>query len=249
MAGKKADSWFRTSVARDLDALAEILSREMVVKDISPIRKASNECRTYGDAGKWKYSIENLTFRGLGAFKVFQPDFDLQDAILQLSVIVEGRCEDTENKDPLTSLAFHVSIEGDYMNDSEVRKARSAWHLDRHSETEALEFAHPVYHLSFGGMFLQNLLDRNTESVLLADTPRFVHPPLDAFLGVDLIATNFLGKSLSKFRTDGEYVQIIKRWQEKLWKPYAYALQGYWEPNTHTLNWQPSEIWPQLMPL
>src|SRR5215216_2320900 len=117
---KNDDLNFRSDIAKYLLTFAEILVRENVLQDTSSINNAAYECRNYPYPGKWGYSIENLTFRRFGAFKTFQSGFDLQNAVLQFSVIVEGLCQETGDRDPLTSLAFRISIEGQYEGTDDV---------------------------------------------------------------------------------------------------------------------------------
>jgi hypothetical protein len=54
---------------------------------------------------------------------------------------------------------------------------------------------------------------------------------------------------MDRRRRGGEGAVIVSFWQKKLWKPYANSLYGFWQPNNHTLDWKPSLVWPQLMPI
>lgn len=237
----------RSKIASDLDKLAETLLRENLIQDAGPLYKAAADCRTdQSQRGIWRYSVENLIFRRVGRLKAFQKDFDLSNAVIKFSIIIEGKCVPNESEDPLMSLGLSVFITGEYEGENDVKTASSSWHLDKHGFDEETEFMHPIYHLSFGGIEFEEELDAKNEAILLVDSPRIAHPPMDAILGIDFIITNFLGNSLSSVRDDGYYVNLLSEMQRKLWKPYFDSLHGYWQANAHSLSWQPDLIIPQL---
>ncbi|MBI5298233.1 MAG: hypothetical protein HY869_22370 [Chloroflexi bacterium] len=238
----------RAKIASGLGNLAQLLDKEKVLRDVRPLYKAAEMCRR-NDATKgiWGYDVEPLIFRDLGKIKVFQNEFDISNATITFSMTVKGKCEPSEDEDPLTALGLQIVLEGAYMGDDDVKLAFSAWHLDRHNSESDSAFLHPLYHLSFGGMHLESQLDKKNTSVMLADTPRIVHLPMDAILGIDFVLTNFWQTSALGFRNEGAYVNLLAESQRNLWKPYFDTLHGFWQPNSRQLIWSPLEIIPELV--
>jgi hypothetical protein len=242
----KKDDVIRAEIASSLDLLAEVLRKSNVVPDIFPLRNAADECRKYHYQGMWGYTVQGLVFRRVGKLKAFQRGFDLNNVTIKFSMRIEGKCYPLNGEDPLVSLGLNIFIIGDYEGENDVKTASSSWHLDKHGFNEETEFMHPIYHLSFGGIEFEEGLDAKNEAILLIDSPRIPHPPMDAILGIDFVITNFLGNSLSAVRDDGYYANILSDMQKKLWKPYFDSLHGFWQENAHALIWQPSLIIPQL---
>jgi hypothetical protein len=244
---KDSSPAIRAKIASGLDNLAHLLEKAKVVRDVSPLYKAADMCRNNATTrGIWGYDVEPLIFRGLGEIKVFQHEFDTSTATISFSMTIKGKCEPTEDEDPLTALGMQIIINGEYEGKTDVIPAFSAWHFDRHNYEGESAFLHPIYHLSFGGMHLESQLDRKNTPVILADTPRVVHMPMDAILGIDFVLTNFWQTSALGFRKEGAYVNLLAESQRKLWKPYFDTLYGFWQANSHKLSWSPFEIIPQL---
>jgi hypothetical protein len=244
------DANVRGEIARQLDMFAELLVRNQIVLDASPLNKAAAQCRMNNTTGKWKYSLENLLFRRLGEFKTFQNKFDIQNASLELSVVIEGSCDEPNENDPLNTLVLDIVITGMYEGEEDADSACAAWHLDRHiydENSEEPEFAHPIYHFSFGGLHLEKTQNPLRTSVLLVDTPRLAHPPMDAILGIDFVLTNFMGLSISSVRSDTFYINTVGTMQHRLWKPYVNSLQSFWVSGTQMSLWNPLLIWTQLL--
>lgn len=238
----------RAKIASGLDNLAHLLDKERFVRDVSPLYKAAEMCRNNAPAkGIWGYDVENLIFRGLGAIKVFQNEFDISNATITFSITVKGKCEPSDDEDPLISLGMQIIMNGEYEGETDVIPAFGTWHLDRHDSENESAFLHPLYHLCFGGRHLESRLDKKNTPVILADTPRMVHLPMDAILGIDFVLTSFWQTSLLSFRNEGAYVNLLAESQRNLWKPYFDTLHGFWQPNSHQLTWPPVEIIPQLV--
>ncbi len=110
---------------------------------------------------------------------------------------------------------------------------RSAWHLDYHNVIGDEHFSHPKFHFQFGGKKLRvSALDAsspfNPGELLLMETPRIMHPPLDIVLAVDFIFGNFLGsKALRKLRSISGYSRIHEKSKRCFWSPYFEAISGH----------------------
>ncbi len=239
---------FKNKRATELRQFISILQKHSVVNEVWPLYNAENMCRNY--AGEyWGYSIENLIFRFAnkeGKLKTIPQS--VKDLTLQMTVVVKGICKDSENLDPFEKYEFQLLLFGNYEN--EQKKVKCSWHLDRHVEKadQLSRFAHPQYHFQFGGHALKDLKEdeKDVGQVLIIDSPRIPHPPLDALLGIDFILTNFIPRSELDFREEREYIKLIESMQDRLWKPYVNSLASRWQPNSRSAPWQSHLIWPQL---
>lgn len=79
-------------------------------------------------------------------------------------------------------------------------------------------------------------LNKKNIPVILADTPRIAHLPMDAILGIDFVLTNFWDTSVLSFRNEGAYINLLTESQKNLWKPYIDTLHGFWQANAHKLK-------------
>lgn len=249
------DKAIRLKIASDLEALARILVEQNLIQDASPLYSAASNCRDSSNEGMWEYRINNLIFRGSTRLK--SKPAVVNNISISFSIYIEGFCQFQDERDPLTALQVNIVIYGDQRveeNDSQVLKSvKASWHLDRHvqdpDDKETPEFFHPCYHFHFGGRLLGDLPSdkENIYSVLLLDSPRIAHPPLDGFTGIDFVLTNFMSVSELGFREEGSFQNLMIEPQRLLWKAYTNMLAGNWEANAHLLPWTPSSIWPQLL--
>ena len=67
----------------------------------------------------------------------------------------------------------------------------SSFHLDYDASDNA-DVIHPWFHFTYGG---HNLKEEETGNVLLLTSPRLPYMPMDFFLGIDFILSNFLEKT------------------------------------------------------
>jgi hypothetical protein len=82
---------------------------------------------------------------------------------------------------------------------------------------------------------------------LILPSPRFCYPPMDAVLGINFIIRNYLHKTkIEKLVRDPEYYQILKRSQERLWKPFFCSLYSYWNIGEFavTSDFAPEKLFP-----
>lgn len=89
-------------------------------------------------------------------------------------------------------------------------------------------------------------LQSNTSYVpLYMIAPRIPFPPIDEYLGLDFIVSNFFEKSdYTKFRKNHFFHQKITESQNKLWKEYYGIISGYW--NNKSSNITPNMLIPSL---
>ena len=169
---------------------------------------------------------------------------------LQIEIRIEYTETDHQNDFPVRKIIFSYQIETSDINN---KKYFSAWHLDTdiNPPTEpALERSnHPFYHMHFGGKEMKNFLHNNNgafEQLLLLNTPRLVHPPLDGILCIDFILQNFMSKIRNALLEKPEYRNALKHSQERIWKPYLKVLSTFWD-TTNNKNHDAKKIWPHLI--
>jgi len=133
--------------------------------------------------------------------------------------------------DPLYVYTLDLNIIGYKTPESTEKSYTSSWHLDRHPHKQNTKFTHPLYHFQFGGKRL-DLIDPN---MLVLSCPRIPHPPMDVFLAIHFVISNFFNNKqfafVNKLLADSDYQAIIKRAQERLWTPYFMAFDS---GNTNT---------------
>lgn len=237
----------RLRIARELEEFATILVNEGICTDSSPFSHGSNQCRSYS-GNKWGYSISGVTLR-VGQDVQCTPS-SVSTFDCRLDVEVEGLTRaPAPQADPLEKHQVEIELKAPNEADPAMSYLQT-WHLDRHlGSCGDPKPAHPRYHLSFGGYRLEAHLKAvgTFGGLLLLDSPRLTHPPLDGVLAVDFVLSNFAG---TKWRTLSEspvYRRIVTNSQTLLWKPYALALYAHWSTDAASKKvWPIAELWPQL---
>lgn len=244
---EKHDKARRSQIAKRLNELAEVLLKHQIINDTSPLTKAASSCLRYESLGEWGYQVSSLIFHQLDSLKVFP--LHAKTPQLRLDLDIQGPSTVLENTDPLTFVKIEIEIYATVESNDGKNTIKQCWHFDRQpEEDETSEFSHPGYHFQFGGNKLKTHLADKPNHILLLDSPRLAHPPMDAVLGVDFVISNFVGaKNAKDCLNDNTYQRLVKEAQQELWKPYIHNLHGVWEPNASRLPWQPKLIWPQII--
>lgn len=242
----------RSRIALELQEFANILLGEGICADPSPLSFASNSCRGLtGD--RWGYSFSGLTlFVGDGVKCIPTP---ISDFVCRLDVKVEGVCgEAPPQSDPLREHQVEIELKAPNKAKPAIPFLQ-AWHFDRHpgncSPPSGPKPAHPRYHFSFGGNRIKaHLLAIGMpyfEGLLLLNSPRLTHPPLDGVLAVDFVLSHFAGPKWRILSQQPAYRRIVSNSQELLWKPYALALNAHWSTDHASKRiWPIGELWPQV---
>lgn len=101
-----------------------------------------------------------------------------------------------------------------------------------------------IKHCLKGGDFIKNAVTLNNKTSyvpLYMIAPRIPFPPMDEYLGLDFIISNFFEKSeYDKFRKNPFFHYKISNSQNKLWKDYYGIIIGFW-------NNRPSNITPKML--
>jgi hypothetical protein len=264
MAIPDATMKIRRKLATDLRKLSDVLHSYFPTAEISSIESAITQLRNdqfipqipheASNNNLWGYNLNSIIFKfdSIPRHTIPSNCKDLK-IILDLNAI-GNNYDPVKLDDPLKWLEFNIVIEATKFTDNKPRQVRVSYHLDRHiigkEETEA-EFPHPIYHFQFGGRKLTNESELDTGDLLVLDSPRIGHYPMEAVLGIDFILSNFFPKTWRKMKTESsEYNNLIEEYQEHFIKPYIHMHSSHWkyehETLTKTITWSPIMICPQL---
>lgn len=126
--------------------------------------------------------------------------------------------------DPFENYQFNIVIKGKNKNNHQS-KLVYALHFDRHDGTSP-HLAHPLYHFQFGGERLKSE-DIDHGQALFLDSPRIMHHPMEFFLGIDFVLSNFFPTVWNKMQKEPSYLQIVDRYQKSFLVPYFKTLINY----------------------
>ena len=106
----------------------------------------------------------------------------------------------------------------------------SSWHLDRHVIGEghnSPQSLHPLYHLTFGGYHMENLINEDSDEfgrTLILRAPRIMHPPMELILGIDFIFNHYIPKKELDLLSDPGYLNLIHELKKHFWLPFSLAI-------------------------
>ena len=217
----------------NIEQFIQVLEQHGVIRSATPLHELIKEFRkTRIDRGL-RYELVDLQFSNISSSQFINNDkWDTSSFEVQLHLQIALLPNKEFMFGSVKSSVVEITYEA-YSEDS-CDLARGAWHLDYHDDGEGSspEFIHPSYHFHHGGRRLKEYTGNYGELVLL-DTPRLMHPPLDLFLAVDLLASNFLKKrTWQNLRADTTYQEIIKESQVKWWQKYYQQIADYWNAPT-----------------
>lgn len=198
----------------DLQQIANILQKEKLCGDISPLSKIASE------ANKGEYNLQKLKIKITDIPNNTKPNITTLEVLLNVQ-IKETQLSGKNICNPVSTYNFHIEIVG---KDGE-KTVHSSWHLD-FDDSNTSDYIHPSLHLTYGGNTM-----KYTElgNVLLLPTPRISYPPMDAVLGIDFVLSNFTKKDIyNRIKANSQYKAAVKHSQERLWKPYMLSLANHW---------------------
>lgn len=221
---------FRKDRAGELRSLATVLQEAGLVRDAGPLLRAAGQCGDRNDFS-WGYEFAGLEFSLAGnQMRHTRPDGAELDSI-ELAVLLSGLClNESAEDDPFEKLNVNIVVTG---LDANANQLVTAWHLDKHEGGKS-EFHHPNYHFHYGGKKIwgsEATQDFGYGSLLLLESPRLDHKPLDGILAVDFVLANFLGSAWRKLNTeDDRYADLVRGAEKRCHWAYCNAavtrLQG-----------------------
>lgn len=256
----------RKKLATDLRKLQDILYSYFPTAEISSFESAMTELRNNervpqipnaaGDNDYWGYSLNQLIFNFKSTPRNTIPE-GCSDLKLILDIKAGGNCKDLYSlRDTFKWLEFNIVIEGTTVIDNEPVTLKTSYHLDRHihgDEDGEAEYPHPLYHFQFGGRKLkENNEALETGKLLVFDSPRIAHYPMEAILGIDFTLSNFFPQVWSNMKMrSNEYINLIEEYQNLILKPYIHTHASKWQYCENDIEisdfWNPTAICPQLI--
>lgn len=161
-------------------------------------------------------------FLSLNFLPDYSKNFTIEDPFFNDKILWKN------NTDPISSYSLQLVIIG--YSDIHDDDLYNCWHLDRHiMGGDVSKVVHPFYHFQNGGNKMEQFNDR-IRSAVFTGAPRIPHPPMDLFLAIHFVLTNFYNQNstsnIAEFLADEDYEDIICRAQERMWKPYYSAFNG-----------------------
>jgi hypothetical protein len=255
----------RKKLASDLRKLSEVLYRYLPTAEISSIERAISQLKDENyipqipekssNSNLWGYNLNSIIFK-FDTIPRHTIPINCKDLKIIFDLTAIGDNSDAAKlNDPLQWLEFNIVVEATKFASDTKKQVRVSYHLDRHiigGDEDNSEFPHPIYHFQFGGRNLAIEKEIDTGDLLVLDSPRISHYPMEAILGIDFILSNFFPKIWKQIKTESsEYNNLIEDYQEQFIKPYIHTHSSYWkyahESINYTAFWNPKMICPQLI--
>lgn len=259
----------RKEIANDLNKFYELIQPLLATKivkfdfqtAISTLNNLNRTCcinEVYGSS-YWNYKINQIELKLEKDIPRKKLPKSVCDLKLIVSIEVSGDTDKINEIDPFQTLAFNFIIKGNFLCEKteEIKTAITSYHLDRHIYNDGdniPEEPHPFYHFQFGG---KKLIDEqgdkiDTGELLVLETPRIAHHPMEFILGMDYLISNFYPNIRKQLMTGKqEYRRLIEKYQNKMLKPYFHAITSNWEKSlksfTYNPNWTPLSLYPQII--
>ncbi len=205
------------NIQTELRNWANILSSSRLCSDVSPITNVIGRIRNNN-----LYHIQKLK---IGPFD--PPRNTIPSKINRIYVLIDVKfklldANETDIDNNIEEYLFNVVFIGQSDNEQEYY---SSFHLDYDKSNEA-KVIHPWFHFTFGG---HSLKQQETGNVLLLSAPRLPFLPMDFFLGIDFIISNFLKKEdYYKILENSLYKKALENSQNSIWKQYILSIAHHW---------------------
>lgn len=234
---------FISSMASDLILLSQILSQEYKICYFS--NQISSLVGQIKKSESLDYTLKPLEFKFIDRPYCLSHT-KIENLRLLFDIKVKGEYKNIPAlKDPLCHLEFNICITGNDSSNTNHDLFYSM-HFDRHQEgVNPPKEIHPTYHFQFGGRKIKDT-GMDFGQALFMDTPRIMHHPMDVFLGIDFILSNFFPEAWERLKQKGEYVNLIKKYQEYFVYPYFKTITKHFEENNEQ-TWPSIDIYPQLI--
>ena len=198
----------------DLQHIADILQKEKICSDTTPLHKAIGELKNGA------YNLQKLKLKIDVVPNNTRPSVKSLEVLLNVQ-ITENKYNENNICNAVSNYNFSIEILG--RNGKQA--VYSSWHLDFDNVTES-EYIHPSFHLTYGGKAMKTV---ELGDVLLLPSPRISYPPMDAVLGIDFVLSNFVKKEIyNRIKVNSQYKAAVKHSQQRLWRPYMLSLAKHW---------------------
>lgn len=256
---KRDKKKFKRKVADQLRKFGDALFNNQAITNKKPFEDAALQCQNgpmpdvkgvrINTSTSWGYEISNVVFsipKDKKAKGVY-PKKASCESVSVSAVVIGNYIRSDYAEDPYAHLELNVIANG---KNGDGIPMLNSWHLDRHltdHQNKQPKEAHPIYHFQYGGKKLR-LPDNNYGTHLVLETPRLMHLPLDAILGVDFVLSNFFGELRTRLCDIKSYHDCIKESQKSIWRPYIHSIAKFWTGyGDANYNWDEKKICPQIL--
>jgi hypothetical protein len=217
--------WDAKKVGRDLSSLIKLIGDYEIPVDVTKLYNLEAQLR---GAIEYSIDIQDIAITISKSISKTKPA-----GVSKMTIFFSHRCKcdhsvDCSVNDPIKDYYFYFQINGYGTRDKEYI---NCWRLDQNIESQESKYTHPYYHFQAGGDELRFL---ETGDLILLSAPRLPHPPMDIFLGLHFILSNYLSTkdypSVGRLFDNYEYQEIIKRSQKRMWEDY---FKSFHEDNAH----------------
>ena len=221
---------YKNSLISQIRDFIRVLDEHGVIANSSPLYELIKSLERTNEKRGLSYRLSDLEFRKVSSKQLIVNNKWDGDSLslslnLKISLIENGMFRFGDVHSSVVEIVYET------FSEETADLARGAWHLDYHidkPDSNKPHFIHPSYHFHHGGRAIKDSVC-NYGDVVLMDAPRIMHPPLDLFLAVDFLLTNFLEKRVwSNLRADTTYQEIVKESQTNWWKDYFQQIADYW---------------------
>jgi len=234
----KASNVF-SDISRFINLLKDLKKSKIQVEGLDSLMTELN--KKLNDQNNWKLNTK-LRFKNIN-----KKDLKIPEQILQnvKEIILELKISITEKSYTVNSICDSIIQDRNVVygvqfvtygkTADDLEKYKMSWHLDKHirnydnDDGRGKGFIHPEYHFNMGGFVLTKSNDFNFGNVLLTNTPRICHPPLDIILSIDFVLKNFYGVRVKNLTDSNQYKKIISTSKQRLWRPYFICVANHWE--------------------
>lgn len=233
-------------ISLQLSEAGRALKNLGIVLDDKPVQDAAQQVLA-SNTGFWHYQVAQLLIEvggaGLKYFPTHIGGSGVTRCRLDMTVLGFETTAD-DDADPLK----HNDIQIFLSRAIGTKTYSAAWHFDAQGKRGASHCLHPRYHMTFGGRQLNPQLTvdngkHQIDNLMLLDSPRFAHPPMDLMLAVDFVLSHFAGPKWTAARKDVEYTKLLRLSQRRLWNPYFAATSKICGGGANAWALSP---WPQL---
>jgi len=224
-------AWNKPQYCKDLIRFAEVVAKYddngYISGGIGVLHSISS---AFGYSGNDRLVIPNLTLMMHKKVAGTVPT-----DVSSLSINIEYCCDiditlDRSKDDHITEYSLQLVIIG-YTGGKEYT---NCWHLDKDEKPQpghTHNHTHPSYHFQAGGHKMEGI---DTGEIMLLGAPRLPHPPMDIFLAIHFVLSNFYSKKdftfIDRMFNDYDYQDIMNRARERMFVPYFSAFSAM---NTH----------------
>ena len=241
---------FNVSAVNRINEGAKLLSNYDYIPEIH-IKNKQNEWILQRNTAVWEYQITDLEIdlSDVDNFRHMKPN-KIEALTVSLTVICKAHCEGWQKQESDVNPFIEASVKAQVFGYKDDKCFQTGFHFDLCKPSElSSDFSHPSYHLQYSPEANSDEDEFNHGNILLMETPRIIHPPLDFILGFDYILSNFAPHRHQALLEDNTYNSLVHKYQDKIWKPYYRRLSSFWdtrEEKTHDDLWHPQNLLPHL---